>query len=104
MSLTKNQLLEHVQRFDFKQGNFPTDLVRVERVYNSTVGDYWTIKWGESRWSRKDQIFIYAKSSSEKTNDWIKDTSYTMEEAFKLASSRNLIKEHEMRLKELKLV
>ena len=104
MVLTKNQLLEHAQRFDFKQGNFPSDLVRVEKVYNSTTGDYWTIKWGESRWSRKDQMFIYSRASSEKTEYWIEDTSYTLEEAFKVASSRNLIKEHEKKLKELKII
>jgi hypothetical protein len=104
MVITKANLLEHAVRFDFKQGPFPSDLVRVEKVYNSTTGDYWTVKWGDtSRWSKKDQMFVYEKSATEKTEDWIADTSYTFEEAFRLANERNLIKEHEIKMRKLKL-
>ena len=99
MKITKSDLLEHASRFDFHYGNCPTDIVRVEKVLRRCLGDYWVIKWGGGRWSKKDQLFILGNAGSDITGEFIEDTKFTFEEAYTLAGSVNLIQEHEKRMK-----
>ncbi len=98
MKITKSDLIKHASRFDFHYGNFPTDLVIVERIRRSSTPDYWTIKWGGSRWSKKDKLFVM-EPARPLPDEYIEDTKFTFEEAYTLAGSVNLIQEHEKRMK-----
>lgn len=102
--ITKRDLLEHASRFEFRYGSSWLDLIRVEKVLRSSAEDYWTIKWGGSRWSKSDKMFIDEPMGSNRSDDFIEDTKFNFEEAYNLASSTNLIKLHESRLKELGLI
>lgn len=93
------ELLVHAVRFAFPYTKNPSEMVFIEKIFNEG-GDYWTIKLGGSRWSKKHQMFIYEPCPSERTDEFIEDTKYNLNEAYGIANTRNLIEEHRNKMEE----
>lgn len=92
-------LFSHATRFTFLQGPDPLhDKITIDKIY-SPGGDYWTIKWGGSRWSKKNNLFLHESQPSNRTDDFINDTKFTLEDAYKIVNNRNLLDEHAVKLK-----
>ncbi len=95
-------LFSHATRFTFLQGPEPLDLihnrVNLEKIY-SPDGDYWVLTWGGSRWDKKTQMFVHAPQPSSRTEDFINDTKFTLEEAYEIVNNRDLLDEHAVKLK-----
>ena len=96
------EMLERALRFGFPNSKYLSEIVYVEKVF-SRNDDYWVIRWGESRWSRKHQLFIEEMQPSSRTPEFINDTKYSRKEAYRIANSRNLVNEHMIKCKELDL-
>lgn len=87
------EMIMYASRFDFPNKAGLSNTVTVERVYEANRSYYWTIKLGNSRWSRKFQRFVM-RGEKERTQIFINDTTYTLDEAYKIASTRDLYTEH----------
>lgn len=86
-------MLKYVTRLDFPTSGGVSNTVIVERVLDFNDNQYWTIKLGGSRWSRKYQTFRY-RNDNETVDEYEADTKYSLEDAFTIASTRDLYEEH----------
>jgi len=98
--INEKEMLERATRFTFFYGINPNDTVHVEKVFGC-LSDYWVIRWAECRWSKSEQMFIDVPMPSNRTDEFISDTAYSLQAAYLIAYTRNLIDEHGENVKKL---
>ena len=93
-----NELLSHATTFEF--GNDIHNTVSIHKVKNPN-GDYWAIMWASNRWNKKDRLFIHNELPSNRTDEFIEETKFSLDEAIELVTTKDLLAEHKKRLTEL---
>jgi hypothetical protein len=88
-----DNMKQYATRFDFPTSGGISNTVVMERVLDFDGSYFWIIKLGGSRWSRKYQTFRY-RDDQETVDEYEDDTKYSLDEAFAIASTRDLYKEH----------
>lgn len=94
-----DEMIQHASRFDFPNSSGISNTIILERILDFDENYHWIIRLGGSRWSKNYQVFRY-RNDEETADEYDEDTQYSLDEAFKIANTRNLYAEHIKRLDE----